>query len=90
MNFVVVIMNITTQEHDATDNWASFLWHVDDSQRNGVGVSSEPLRLLLLALSLLHPTAAVCNRRWHADGRSIHTDVRRNLLQPLYRRRGIS
>jgi hypothetical protein len=63
---------------------------IEAPQRNGVGVSSEPLRLLLLALSLLHPTTAVCNRNWHADGRSIHTDVRRHLLQPLYRRRGIS
>ena len=25
-------------EHDATDSWTSFLWHVDDSSRNGVGV----------------------------------------------------
>ena len=29
-------------EHDASDNWASFLWHVDDSQRNGVGAAAGP------------------------------------------------
>ena len=29
-------------EHDASDSWASFLWHVDDSQRNGVGAAAGP------------------------------------------------
>lgn len=29
-------------EHDATDNWESFLWHVDDAIRNGVGEAARP------------------------------------------------
>merc|ERR1719201_2041967 len=29
-------------EHDHTDSWLSFLWHVDDSLRNGVGEASRP------------------------------------------------
>ena len=29
-------------EHDATDSWSSFLWHIDDAGRNGVGESSGP------------------------------------------------
>jgi hypothetical protein len=29
-------------EHDATDSWSSFLWHVDDSMRNGVGAGARP------------------------------------------------
>lgn len=29
-------------EHDATDSWPSFLWHVDDAARNGVGEGARP------------------------------------------------
>ena len=29
-------------EHDATDSWASFLWHIDDAMRNGVGEAARP------------------------------------------------